>query len=147
MKSKISVILCFLVCSMLALSMSAIATVDASAWTGSSSYTLGSLVDTYADFTITGGGWVKCEVTMGYRLYGSSLIYRHSGYYIPGSGGGGVVDVWCDSNGGTASYDWDSSEGQVGTWWVEADVVLRDMSGDPVDGDLGIPDYFDLTSP
>ena len=145
MKSKMSVISCFLASSIMALSINAYATANVTAWTGSSSYQWGDPVDTYATWTVSPTqSWDKCVVTFHYKNYRHNEPITHSGQYVPAtSTPSGEVDVWCDDDSGTADFDWDSSEADDdGTWYVEVDVFL---DGSPDDGGADQTDDFELT--
>lgn len=126
------------------MSLSAYATADVTAWTGSGSYPFGDPVDTYAEWTVSPSQqWSMCVVWMHYREKGTTLNISHYGNYsISNTTAWGEVDVWCDIDEGTAYYEWDSNEGRKGTWFVR---VVVELHGNPDDGGAGTSNDFELT--
>ena len=114
MKTKISVISCLLVSLIMVLPMSALAdgdgTMRLNAWVSPDEYETPDKAKIYAVYVVTyppDYDQDYCYVIVAIAKVGSSPAWYYDGYYIVGSGGGGDVDVGCNSDDGEAQFEWD----------------------------------------
>jgi hypothetical protein len=85
------------------------------AWVSPYSYSISADEDPqiYAVWTVTyPANFVHdyCYVIVAVGEKGSDPVWYYDGYYVVGSGGGGDVDVYCNSDDGDAQFEWDISE-------------------------------------
>ena len=117
MKTKISVISCFLVSLLMVFPMSAVAdgdgTMRLNAWVSPGSYQIPDEdPQIYSVWDVTDPedfehAYCYVKVTIHKKM--TTLNWEYEGDFVVGSGGGGDVDVYCNQDDGDAQLSWDIS--------------------------------------